>query len=113
MTCTASIDSQVTRNGSPRPTSPVFFAGSETRSGSGIAASSTTSVLTAAPSAPVRFEVDHVHVAEVGREAAASVTLDDDEAVVVERLDVGHEVTGDLGAVVGQRVNSPVAMSYW
>ena len=102
MTCTASIDSHVTRNGSPSPTSPVWSAGSETRSGSGIAARSTICVLTTAPSAPVAIQVDLVHPAEVGRETAATVTLDHHETVVVERLDVGHEVSGDLGAVVGE-----------
>ena len=48
MTRSASIDSHVTRNGSPSPTSPAWIAGSDTQVGSGIAARSTTSVLDAA-----------------------------------------------------------------
>ena len=46
---TASTDSHMTQNGSPRPRSPAWMAGSDTRSGSGMAVRSTSCGFGSAP----------------------------------------------------------------
>ena len=73
----ASIDSHVTRNGSPRPTSPVVdrrqrHAGR----GRGSPPGRRPRVLATAPSAPVVAQVDLVDACGTWRRAAAAVALD-------------------------------------